>query len=335
MRKIGKKVASILLVTAMTTTCFTGCAKGFDTQINVVHELNETKAYETAIVEKGMVSANYSFSLKMQGYKKKNYNVSTYGSVVDEILVTEGDFVHAGDVLIRFKSQEAIENKVDYEAKIEENKLLIEHYKNLMKADKNLDYKDEIEILEDDNVLNELYIKQYETQIAFNEIKAETDSYVTYIYPFMHWGIEPSTVLAMTIAGSDIFVATFEDEYEFKVGDVYKASYNKTMTYEVTVESVGENEDGLHEVTFRSKDKDIMITGGELLTIDILDDNAAIDACYIEKKYLYTNKEDTFVYILDDKGQLSVRNVVVDRIVNDIVAITSGVSEGEKVAIYK
>ena len=88
------------------------------------------------MVRKGTLTPELTFTLNMTKIKRIQYSVTDAELELDRIAVSTGDKVKKGDLLVSFISEELENTLKEYKEKKEQNDLLIKHYKNLQKADK-------------------------------------------------------------------------------------------------------------------------------------------------------------------------------------------------------
>ena len=94
-----------------------------------------------------------------------------YDAVFDEVKVEVGDIVSEGDVLLTFTSEALDKKLADSQETKRKAELSIEHYRNLMYINDDLDFSEDIASLENDIYLANVYINDInETYNSLNVV---------------------------------------------------------------------------------------------------------------------------------------------------------------------
>jgi len=322
-------VASMLLLT--------GCGKtnAYDKSKVTIPEY-ERYQYETYVVERGNFVPELTVDISAEKFEKKSYWPIYDNMEVNNVYVSAGDHVDAGEVLIDFKSGD-IQDQIDsYLEQIGEQQLLLEHYNNLKELDTETDYTETIERLQESISVNSLYVNELRAKLSSYSVIAETDGTVYNVAN----GLEYSTVdtnvsLITVIYGNDTFTTVTSENFDFKEGDVYYAKYG-AATYEMiltAIEETGKDADGniKRKLTFMpSENTDVGYR--DTLSVTFKRDELK-NVIYVPKNCVVEYNNKSYVFVIDENGFRNVKEVVCGDVILDNVVITSGLTDGELVVL--
>ena len=336
LRKLKK--LCLMAGTAFFAVTFTGCGdeEHYEKPKTAIEEY-QPWTYDTVEVARGDIEPAVELKLKATENEKKTYYPLLDEMEVEAINVSVGDAVSQGTVMVTFKSGDLGEKIEQYKTRLEEDELLINHYGRLAEIDKNTDYSEDIKLIRDDMNICQLYIQEMEARLEGYNIVAEGDGIVTEIAQILYYGVVGSQNGVVTVKyGTGEFVASTEDGFDFKEGDIFEATYaSAVIDVQLTkIETDEESEDGsvMKNLYFQAL-KDI----GSVVSYDTvylnIRKNVIKDVLYIPEKALFKIGEKYYVYTMDDRNMKHGVEVTVGDTENGYAIIKSGLSEGDKVVI--
>ncbi len=310
----------------------TGCGKSNDQErANVRISEYDKITYETVSVERGDIVPTLTLEVTSDTFQRKNYFPRQDEMEVDQIYVTEGDMVTEGQTLVSFKAGDISEQITSYENQRTEDQLLIDHYTKLMEIDSEQDYTEAIKTLKQDMEVCSLYIQELNAKLESYSIKAEGNGTVIMVSDLLDYGVVNSGDNVLTlIYGTGEYYATTTDDFDFKVDEVYEASYANS-TYSLRLVSIEEPEgEKGRKLNFTMAIDGV--TGVEKMTM-VLNKPALKDVLYVPEDCVFSVDDTTYVYTLDENGFREAIEVTVGQTIEGMTVIETGLSEGEKVVI--
>lgn len=327
-----KNLVAIIICSLVCSLLLTGCGKAnqgkrADIRISEYEKIT----YETVSVERGDIVPILTLEVTSDTFQRKNYFPRQDEMEVDQIYVTEGDMVTEGQTLVSFKAGDISEQITGYENQLAEDQLLIDHYTKLMEIDSEQDYTEAIKTLKQDMEVCGLYISELNAKLESYNIKAEGQGTIIMVSDLLDYGVVNSGDNVLTlIYGTGEYYATTTDDYDFKVDEIYEATYaNSTYSLRlVSVEEI-EGEEGRKLNFAMAVDG---VTGVEKMAM-VLNKPALKDVLYVPEDCVFSVDETTYVYILDENGFREAIEVTVGQTIEGMTVIETGLSEGEKVVI--
>lgn len=318
-----KKIISIFLLIVLCAT--TACDKKGSEVVTVNIKPYEKVEYKKIEVMRGDFTPKLTLTLQAENYEKINYGMMNEELELEQLKVKVGDKVKKGDILVEFKSDSINEKLKKYEEQRESNRLLVEHYSNLMKVDESSDYSEDISMLKEDIRVCDLYIEEAKEKLKDYKIIAKRKGTITYISDYLQNGYyKPGENLLSQVCGSGKYTVSTMEADEFEVGRMYTASCEE-IDYEMELE---ENADGM--LIFKPISDTSSLTEEDKLTITI-NKPVITNAVYVDSKTVWESEGNYYVYMLDENGYRDVRQVKVGDSFNGYTIITEGLSGGEKV----
>lgn len=319
---VGILLCSILLLT--------GCGKSKEQdRANIKISEYDKITYETVEVERGDIVPTLTLEVKSDTFERKNYFPRMDEMEVDQIFVTEGDMVSAGQTLVSFKAGDLSDQITAYENQLTEDQLLINHYTKLMEIDKEQDYTEEIKTLKQDMEVCSLYISELNAKLSSYSVKAEGNGSIVMVSDLLDYGVVNTGDNILTVIyGTGEYYATTTEEYDFKVDEIYEASY-ANKTYSLRLASIEEVE-GETKLNFVMAVEGI--TGVEKMEM-VLNKPTLKDVCYVPEDCVFTVEDETYVYILDENGFREAIAVTVGQTIEGKTVIEKGLEQGQKVVI--
>lgn len=321
---------SLVGIMLCSTILLTGCAKsGEQERANIKISEYDKITYETVEVERGDIVPTLTLEVKSDTFERKNYFPRQDEMEVDQIYVTEGDMVSAGQTLVSFKSGDISEQITAYENQLTEDQLLIEHYTKLMEIDKEQDYTEEIKTLQQDKEVCSLYISELNAKLESYSVKAEGNGSIVMVSDLLDYGVVNTGDNILTVIyGTGEYYATTKEEYDFKIDEIYEASYANN-TYSLKLASIEET-DGETKLNFVMAVEGI--TGVEKMVM-VLNKPTLKDVYYVPEECVFIVDDKTYVYTLDENGFREAIAVTVGQTIDGKTVIEQGLEQGQKVVI--
>lgn len=329
-------VSALVLVFVLLTGC--GADAKRDKARVTVNEY-EKIVYEFVKVERGDIEPVLSLKLNADSFETKSYFPVQDNMEVEQVYIKKGDIVESGDVLVSFKSGDIEEQLGEYENKLEELRLLIEHYTQLQQIDSSVDYSNDIRLLEEDMDVASLYIQELNAKLDMYSIKAEGTGVVNSVSGIVdNYGVVNSTdIVATVIYGTGDYLSTTTDDYDFQIGDKYTATYGAVASYELELVSVEEDGKDVNGNTVRKLKFHIISEGtgvSEVERLNVLIHKPVLkDVLYVPEDSVFDVDDKFYVYTLDEDGFRHAAEVKLGSTVDGFTVIESGLSEGDRVVI--
>lgn len=317
-----------LIAAALFATFLTACGNKNERNYPVIKEKYNMMEHEYTEVVRGNLTPQIQLVVGRDGVKRIEYSELNDELVLDKVFVAVGDKVKKGDILVSFKSPLIKAEKEGYVKKVNDNNLLIEHYNNLMRIDKTLDYRNEIKMLEEDNKIYGMYIKEADDKLALFQIVATEDGTITYVEENLSKGyFSPQNGLIIENTDSSEYSAKLPDNYEFTVGTKYTA-YAEEIPYELEISEVLAEEE---KIRFKPITDMSSLGAGEQLVIDVSMEEIK-DIAYVDSRAVRMGVKP-YVIVVDSDGFSSIVEITTGDIVGDYTIIKSGLNGGEKVVL--
>lgn len=320
---VKKKVISIFILIILCVT--TSCEKKSGEVVIISNNPYEKVEYRNIEVMRGDFTPQLTLTLQGENFEKINYGMMNEELELEQLNVKVGDKVKKGDVLVKFKSDSINEKLKEYEEQRELNRLLVEHYSNLMKLDDSVDYSEDISMLQEDIRICDLYIEEFKDKLKDYKIIAKRKGTITYISEYLQNGYyKPGKNLVSQVCGSGKYTVATTEADEFEVGKKYMA---KCLELDYEMELVKSSEGVL---IFKPTSDVSSLTEEDRLDITINKPTIS-NAVYVDSKAVWELDGNYYVYLLDEKGYRDVRQIKIGESFNGYTIITEGLSGGEKV----
>ena len=321
----------VILITAFLCGC--GEKKAIVEESSVSVTEYSRKIHEKTQVQVGDISPVFLLNIKEDGY-----SIATYGGLEDtmevaELLVEEGSVVKSGDVLIRFKEadEDVDKKRKEYENRIKEDKLLIEHLGRLATLDPDSNYYTDSLLMENDIKLMNDKIEELNRQKERLTYRAKEDGTVSFISKELQRGYAPKgDALIRTVSGTGTYIATTDEDYQFEIGAVYDATYGMASV-KMGITDVRE-EGKMKTITFEPLENQNILSASDEYRVTIEKD-VIHDGVYVDSKAIRTAGKNDYVYILNENDIMVARQVKVKCVTGDNSIIEEGLQGGEWVAI--
>lgn len=337
MRKIRKRRMAAVMV--LCVGLFSGCAGKTQTDDLVITIPEYEKiTYTTEPVVHGDIAPVLDLRLKSEQFERKEYYPDHDEMEVDQVFVHVGDVVQNGDTLVTFSSEDITEERRQYENRVEEDALLIDHYTKLDAINQTDEHQESIEQLKKDQEIAGLYIKDLDARLEAYTIKAEGSGIVSSLSDMLDYGIVYAGDAVVTILyGSDNYTTTTEDDYAFEVGQTFTATFG-VGSYEVRLTAIdvlaSDTDAGMkRQLTFTLVDS-AKRPSSDSLNLEI-EKNVLKNVLYVPEDAIVYVGNDNYVYVLDEDGFRHGVQVQTGATIDGYTVIEDGLKEGDKVVIAK
>lgn len=297
----------------------------------------EPKLYETIEIIRGDLAPVLELTLEARDLEKLSYFPRYDAMEIDQVYVQVGDIVTAGDVLISFKSGDIEKQIESYQAQLDQQQLLLDHYVNLSAIDTTTDYSKDIEQLKADMEVSRLYIEGLNAKLDSYSIVAEGDGMVTAIADIVNFNIVNSNDNLITVVYDDgEYYATTSDDYEFVVGDIYAATYG-VADYEMELVNITEdgkdvNGNVIKTLCFREVGNEEELPGVSMMNMTI-NKGEMKNVIYVPDSVIKEIDGKYHVYTLDENQCKHAVYVKTGISVDGYTVIEEGLTEGDKVVV--
>ena len=264
----------------------------------------EKITYTTEPVVHGDIAPVLDLRLKSEQFERKEYYPDHDEMEVDQVFVHVGDVVQNGDTLVTFSSEDITEERRQYENRVEEDALLIDHYTKLDAINQTDEHQESIEQLKKDQEIAGLYIKDLDARLEAYTIKAEGSGIVSSLSDMLDYGTVYAGDAVVTILyGSDNYTTTDTD-----------AGMKRQLTFTLVDSAKRPSSDSLN------------------LEIE---KNVLKNVLYVPEDAIVYVGNDNYVYVLDEDGFRHGVQVQTGATIDGYTVIEDGLKEGDKVVIAK
>ncbi len=253
------------------------------------------------------------------------------GIQVEKIFVTTGTSVKEGDVLLKFSTVEMEKEMKERQEKIDQERLLYEHYQNLKEIENTKAYDSVLLQIQRSMQVDGMYLEEIRAKMEMYQIRAQGDGIVRNVICHEKDILKRGSSLFNIIYSDGIYTTVTEKPLPLQIGGVYEA--NEWYYYcEMELVSVEETEDGQWKYTFHP----VQETGyqnHDFLHLDLYMGEAKKVILLPDRCLLKGIDDLLFVYVLDEDGYLQRREVTVSDYIGTDPIISSGVEPGDKVVL--
>lgn len=337
MRKIRKRRMAAVMV--LCVGLLSGCAGKTQTDDLVITIPEYEKiTYTTEPVVHGDIAPVLDLRLKSEQFERKEYYPDHDEMEVDQVFVHVGDVVQNGDTLVTFSSEDITEERRQYENRVEEDALLIDHYTKLDAINQTDEHQESIEQLKKDQEIAGLYIKDLDARLEAYTIKAEGSGIVSSLSDMLDYGtVYAGDAVVTILCGSDNYTTTTEDDYAFEVGQTFTATFG-VGSYEIRLTAIdvlaSDTDAGMkRQLTFTLVDS-AKRPSSDSLNLEI-EKNVLKNVLYVPEDAIVYVGNDNYVYVLDEDGFRHGVQVQTGATIDGYTVIEDGLKEGDKVVIAK
>lgn len=285
-RSVRYKLTGLLMVVPI---LLSGCGSSkMDPLVQPGEVAQVVSQKNTVVVEKGDLTPTYERTVMLSGYNEEIYRIEQnqltkmeedYEAVFDEVKVEVGDTVSEGDVLMTFTSETLDKKLADSQETKRKAELKIEHYRNLMYINDDLDFSEDIASLENDIYLANVYINDInETYNSLNMV-AKGSGTISFVSDTVKDGyIKPGSPLIKIVSDNGYYEMPVEEED------------GPNMKHEIGSDATGT--DAL-EVKFHVGDRFKARIGLSEYTLEVIEKPDSSDASKTEENDETTEADET------------------------------------------
>lgn len=352
---------SMALLAALTLS---GCGKStVDSKAQINIPIYDKIEYSTSEVVKGDIEPEISLLLRVDDFHSITYTADRDDLEIDKVYVAVGDKVKKGDVMVSFKSGDIEELIEDYQKQLEDDELIIKHYKRLMALEDNesheqkkdedtddsdgisgeeegqsvevSDYSDAIAEVEKEMRLIQVKIEEAREKLKSYNLIAEEDGSIVSVDEGLYFGyVTPEVTLISESCGSKDYIATTKDDYNFEIGATFVAE-SGVAKYDMRLKAVeGTENAGERQLVFEPITDMSGVSKTDTFTIYVKKP-VLKDVIYVPAKAVFDVDDKYYVYVMDENGFRDGVEVTVGETVGEpgsqLTVITSGLNGGEQV----
>lgn len=358
---MNRNIKRAALALALTGTVLLSGCNSADTNVRdgiaVVRE--DTGAeYRCITARQGDITLTETVRIKYFAASQKNYGFGESGVYYDDFLVSVGDEVKSGDILGTLDCASLDAGIADLETTIEELERTLDRNRSLLtlfderQGDAELsaddsarrrEYETAIRDAEDEISIVATELETLRKQREGRVVYADIDGTVTYVREVENGetSVNGRPVFTITNLDSCAFSSTVEHPECLIDGEIYTATisgekYDVVLT---TAEALGIEEEPMNaqskltRVYFAPVTPSVNLTadasGSFTITVD-----QRTDVVYVPTSVLTTVDGVSSVYVLDENGLMSVRNVTVGLTTNRYAEIIEGLEAGDEIVQY-
>lgn len=356
------KILAVILAGGMIITA-TACGQqtGEEEQTILVQE-EEEEAYPTTTVEYGDVVKNVTIRCTYTSTDKQELAFPMDGGLIERVEVKSGDYVEAGQLLVSLDVADLEETIEDMEYNVAMQELALAQqeewkaynlakeereysYTKMTQADKDAleadkeaveaRYKTTLEDMSDKLSIAKKRLQQYHEELEQGRLFAEISGEITYLQSALEDTYTVKDRVVVTVSNRDkCYFTTDEIEYAdyFEEGASLVVEYmekGQGYTCEVTPALMDTWEEKLY---FKPVNEEFIASetnGNITMEIDRKD-----NVLCVPESAIHTSDNGPFVYLEKD-GLLEMRYVTVGLEGDSFVEITSGLEQGEIIALKK
>lgn len=310
----------------------TGCATAAKQPEPLFREPYEKLEYQTAEVQRGDLQGSLTLKLQAEGYREVVYRAPAEKKEAMEVKIQLLEPVKKGQLLVSFQSPGGREKTEEYRAKKQEEELLLQHYQKLMELDEELDYEEDIRMLQEDIQIAELYMEEQKQLSERDRILAEEQGIITKVSEYAGNGVcEPGVELVTMVTGTGRYLGSTENPELFTEGEVYALQAGEQQ-YELKLVQVEGN-----SLIFENRSGSGLVCPEEFLSLN-LEQPEKKDVVYVDRHAVCSvpaapGEEAYCVYVLTETGYQRAVFVTPGDRAGEFVIIKDGLQGGERVVI--
>lgn len=352
---IHKFKRALCVLSAASLMALTGCSGGSDAyQRNTIETVKEASRaeYRMTTVKRGDITLKETVRVEYFAARQENLGFGMSGLYYDQINVAVGDDVKTGDVLATLECTEidadiaeCHSKKISLETEIARSQALLDllDERGADDPDRRHEYEVAIRDAQDECAVMDAELARLEEMRAGRVIIAPIDGIVSFIRE-----IEPGEtsvtgriVLTVTDLDSCAFYTTVNNPDAVDPEAIYtitvdNADYDLMLAdpEEMGIEVTPLNEKSTRtQLYFRLLTPNANLSTGDTGKFTVIGDSRS-DVLYIPSIALTTVDGVTSVYVPDENGLMTVRNVETGLDTGSYVEILSGLEEGDQVIMH-
>ncbi|NLL00510.1 MAG: efflux RND transporter periplasmic adaptor subunit [Clostridiales bacterium] len=320
------------------------------------------KPYQSVEVIQGDIIERVKFDCTYKAFDTEQLSFAINGKRIEHIYVSEGDYIEAGDILAdlemndiydqietRRKNIELLELRLSNEKELKE--LTMNNYMMIRNTDgyqEQLGTKYELEIINYEKSINKIIDDLKIEQMRFDslnqdvkdrQIVAGIKGIVSYVASFNRYDTSNRDKNVISIYDPDtmVFVVTNPNPDLFNVGDKVNILVSGTEYEGIVIrpdkhDDTDESAKKTNEVYIEVEDEANLLQSGDRgeITFTLTE---IYDVLYLPSVAVHEEDGKAFVYIEDEGGFKSIKEVEIGLQADNKVEIISGLQKGDKVII--
>lgn len=320
------------------------------------------KPYQSVEVIKGDIIERVGFDCTYKAFDTEQLSFAINGKRIDHIYVSEGDFIEAGDLLadlemgdineqieIRRKNIELLELRLSNEKELKE--LALRNYmmiKNTEGYQVQIGHRYELEVVNYENSISKINDDLFIEQMRYDSLKDDVKNrqiiagikgIVSYVASFNRYDTSNKEKNVVSIYDPDtmVFVVSNANPDLFNIGDKIDILVSGTEYQGIVIRP--DESDDTEESTIKSsevyiklEDDDNNLQSGDRgeITFTLTE---LYDVLYLPTVAVHEEDGKAFVYIEDEGGFKSIKEVEIGLQADRKVEIISGLEKGDNVII--
>ena len=317
-----------------------------------------SEGFSMTYVQRGDLIHEQRFSVNYRAVRQEKLCFEEDGLRIAEVYVVQGDSVRAGQVLMELEQGDlaqrgknaqdscaqlelqleqakrdralqedayALQLKYMTENELEEADTMEEHLRSIDRSIEQLEHRLDIARMTD---------SQVEEAVRRRQLCAGIDGVVTYLRSVSKDDISSKREVMVTLSDTESSMFVVETKYVdmFTIGQELTVQINQTQ-YPCRVISAQEaGASGEDEVYLRSDIPTAELSDGDNGYL-MLETERYSDVLYVSTKCIQSANEEHFVYVEDENGFRSIRQVEVGPALGGNTVIVSGLEEGDQVIL--
>lgn len=320
------------------------------------------KPYQSVEVIKGDIIERIKFDCTYKAFSTEQLKFAINGKRIDHIYVSEGDFIEVGDLLadldmgdindqieMRRKNIELLELRLTYEKDLKElalrNYMIIgntegyQHQIGNRYESEVINYEDSMSKINDDLYIEQMRYDSLKDDVKNRQIIAGIKGIVSYVASFNRYDTSNKDKNVISIYDPDtmVFVVSNAIPELFNVGDRINILVSGTEYHGIVIKpDESEDTEGTtiksSEVYIKLEDEDYILQSGDRgeITFTLTE---LYDVLYLPSVAVHEDDGKAFVYIEDEGGFKSIKEVKIGLKADRKVEIISGLEKGDNVII--
>ncbi len=313
----------------------------------------EVKEYKQTTVQRGEMKLEKMINCEYAPRKKEMLGFVRGGEYIDQIFVTEGQEVKAGDLLAQLVLEDLSEQISQKEYEVQLQRLKKAHFQEdwgiqakqyeirndlegKIKAEAS--YRTQLKALEDALYIANLELKDLKEELSQRQIFAGIDGAVTYVkeYESGDRSDEGASIIIISDMSTAAFTVKREHAEYFPMGSEVIITCGK-KEYKATVvepEELGIMEEKTEDspIYLKMDQPDPTLEDGDRGKLYITLEHRP-DTVYVHKKAIRSMDGKRFVYMLNEEGLRISKDVTTGLESGDYIEILSGLEAGDSVIV--
>lgn len=353
----------ILMISFMLSFGLSGCSLAPKEEVlpdAPIIQTSAIKPYQSVEVIQGDIIETLTIACTYKAFDTEQLSFAINGKRIDHVYVKEGDHVEAGDILadlemndikdqieVRRKNIELLKLRLSNEKELKG--LALSNYqilKNTKGYHDQIGLRYELEILNYENSINKINDEMQIEQMRFDSLQEDIESrqivagingIVSYVASYNRYDHSDNDKNFISIYDPDtmVFVVSGADPELFKTGDIIDILVSNTEYQGVVIrpqdyEDSNETSSTIQDVYIKVEDKNNLLQSDDRgeITFTVTE---LYDVLYLPSATVHEEDGKAFVYIEDEGGFKSIKEIEIGLKADKKVEIISGLEKGDNV----